>query len=360
MRIGVDIRPLCVPTFGIGRYTRAILDRLVLEPGIDWFFYADRPVLHGYSAHQNVTERSFDDWSRSRSLFRSQVAFSRWASQDRINLFWSPRHHLPMFLPASVKTVVTIHDLVWRLFPETMNRSNLWLERVLMPVSVGRADHLICVSESTTRDLGEFMPGVTAKVSVVPEAAEKLPGIVRDTGAPYFLFVGTLEPRKNLGRLLEAYAIATAKGLKQPLLIAGAQGWKTDLVKLVTQLGLHDRVEILGRVEEEVLHQRLAGATALCLPSLYEGFGLPALEAMMYGTPVIGANVSSIPEVVGDAGVLIDPYSVKAIAEALLLLATDATLRQQLSEAALARSQQFSWDRAASETLGVFRSVLAA
>lgn len=356
MRIAVDARPLCVPTFGIGRYARALLDRMTRDASVQWFLYADRPILADFSHCPNVSFRSFPAANRIVSLLRTQWTFARWADQDNVDVFWSPRHHLPLRLSKRIRAVVTIHDLVWKRYPETMLPANRLVERLLMPASLRRANAVIAVSESTRRDLLALYPEVADRTCVIAEAADALPGITGRGGERYFLFVGTLEPRKNLGRLLAAFAAASRRDIADcRLLIAGAQGWGPQVSAAISALSLEGRVELLGHLDDRQLHSTMAGAIALCLPSLYEGFGLPALEAMQYGTPVIGANVSAIPEVVGDGGILVDPLSVSDIADALRRLATDAALRESLSDKARFQARRFSWDTAAQQTLALLR-----
>lgn len=357
MRIAVDARPLCVPTFGIGRYTRALLDRMTADTSVQWFLYADRPLLVDYSDRPNVTQRTFGAANRLLSLIRTQWTFARWARQDAVDVFWSPRHHLPLRLDRRIRAVVTIHDLVWKYYPETMLPANRLVERLLMPSSLRRADAIIAVSEATGQDLGRFYPKAMTKTRVIPEAAEALAGITPPTSDRYFLFVGTLEPRKNLARLLSAFAAAKRSGLDDcRLVIAGAQGWGPELHANIKSRTLEGQVELLGHVDDRTLHEKMAGAIALCLPSLYEGFGLPALEAMQYGTPVIGANVSSIPEVVADGGILVDPMSPAQMTDAMLSLARDDALRARLSGQARVQAKRFSWDQAATQTLTLLRS----
>lgn len=352
MRIAVDARPLCVPTFGIGRYTKALLDRLIPQSRHDWFLYADRPLLVDYSSHANVTVRAFPSVNHVLSLPRTQFTFAHWAQQDRVDCFWSPRHHLPLLLPSSVRKVLTIHDLVWRHFPKTMLGRNLFVERLLMPPSVRKADAILCVSGATERDLVDVWPEVESRSTVTPLAADKLD--VTPEPVRFFLFVGTLEPRKNLPRLLEAFALAREKGLKDcSLEIAGATGWAEQLEPLLASNPARDHIHLLGRIDDATMHTKMASAIALCLPSLYEGFGLPALEAMQYGTPVIGGNISSIPEVVGEGGLLVDPQDVEAIANAMLKMANDQSFREAASNAARAQSAKFSWDQTAKQTLQI-------
>lgn len=358
MRIGVDARALGHPTFGIGRYTRALLDRMIATSSHEWILYADGPLTFDHAAEARVTGRDFARRSGLLGITRSQLGFARRAAADRVDLFWSPRHHLPLPLSRRVPTVLTIHDLTWRICPNTMRASRRLLERVLMPASVSRADRIICVSQSTADDLCAWRSDVAGKVAVVHEGCHRMEVPDDTSGGRYFLFVGTREPRKNLANLIRGFAAALSAGLTDcRLVIAGGVGWGEPVEHVIRAEGIGDHVDVLGHVPDAVLHQRLAGAIALCLPSLYEGFGLPALEAMQYGTPVIGANVGAIPEVVGDGGILVSPHGAREIAGAMLKLAADSELRATLSGQARARAALFSWDAAAVRTLSILEEV---
>lgn len=353
MKVAVDVRALCVPTFGIGRYTRSILDRIIPgAPEIQWFLYADRPVLHSYDHHSNVVVRQFGKANKIKSLLRTQFQFARWAKADEVNVFWSPRHHLPVALDASIRSLVTIHDLIWQKHPETMLFANKIVERLLMPQSLNQADKILCVSHSTAADVASSYPAFKSKIVVTPLAATHMAAPAKpDLAHPYMLFVGTLEPRKNLVRMLTAYSRVKQDLGDVRLVIVGAQGWMEDLTKHIDRLDITNRVELLGNLQDEALHGYYKHARCLLLPSIYEGFGLPALEAMSYGVPVIGSNVSSLPEVIGAGGILIDPLSVAAIADAMIKINTDDELRHVLAAEAKKQSGKFSWELTSEQTL---------
>lgn len=354
-KVAVDVRALCVPTFGIGRYTRCILDRLIPgTPDIQWFLYADRPVLQGYDHYNNVMTRQYPEANKIRSLLRTQFQFARWAKADEVDVFWSPRHHLPFRLDSSIRSVVTVHDLVWQKYPETMMFANRLVEKLLMPPSLDRADKILCVSQSTADDVASSFPANKSKIVVTLNAASAIDApVAPDIKSPYMLFVGTLEPRKNLLRILKAYSRVKPDLAEIRLVIVGAQGWMDDIRKHIEGEGLTNTVDLRGHVEEEALHGYYQHALCLLLPSIYEGFGLPALEAMNYGVPVIGSNVSSLPEVVGKGGILVDPESIDAIATAMIKLTTDPDYRQTLSIEAKKQSKKFSWQTTAQQTLKI-------
>ena len=182
---------------------------------------------------------------------------------------------------------------------------------------------------------------------------------VKDLPRPYVLNVGTLEPRKNLDGLLRAFAQAKKSGVPHTLVIAGARGWgDSRLAPLLRELGIAGSVIFTGFVEDEDLPYLYAGADFFVYPSFYEGFGIPVLEAMACGTPVIASNTSSIPEVAGDAALLVDPHSDAELSASILRLAGDERLRQELRERGLSRAALFSWEKTVNETLKVYENVL--
>ena len=371
LRIGVDIRPLLHPASGIGRYTQALLEQLV-NSDHQWFLYCDRVYKGDFENCTNVTIRSSARTSASvLNLWTSQVLFSRWAKQDQLDVFWSPRHHLPMFLPAKIKTVVTVHDLVWRRFPETMKAKNRLLETALMPTSLKRADNLIAVSTFTADELAALYPHNTEKTSVVYEAAfeygdnkDQSGGLAAiDTAKlpkQYFLYVGTNEPRKNLEVLLTSYSQLIDGGASIGLVLVAGRGWGQQSVADQLQgLGLKNKVLHFENLKDSQLDQLYRQARALVLPSLYEGFGLPVLESMARGVPVIVSNRGSLPEIAGEAGLVIDIEDKDALRMAMERLSTEDNLHRELAGKSLLRAKQFSWDRAAAETLDILQSVVS-
>lgn len=359
LRIAVDARPLSIPLTGIARYTEEILRRL-LASSHQWFLYSDRPLISDMVIPGNVQVRAGHCRNRLMATLYPQWAYPRWAVQDHIDVFWSPRHHLPLALPDSVRTVVTLHDLVGFLAPETMTTMGRGLETWLTPRSIRKADAVIVDASSTLDDLNSVLGYGADKSSVIPLGVTAAPGLEdlpRPLEQDYFLFVGTLEPRKNLLRLLQAFGAQAPKLPGVQLVLAGAGGWgKQDLEHTLCQLGIQDRVILTGRLDEASLHRYYRHALALVLPSLYEGFGLPLLEAMQYGVPVVTSNCSSMPEVAGEGGLLVDPRDVDSIAGAMLKLAIDPLERQRLSAAASAQAAKFCWDEAAKNTLAVLEN----
>jgi glycosyltransferase involved in cell wall biosynthesis len=279
--------------------------------------------------------------------------------------------HCPAFvgpLAGAVPFVVTVHDLSFRLFPEGFRGANRTYLQILTARSMRRARRVIAVSESTRQDLVRLYGLAPDRVDVVyngvdaafrPLPLEKVIAFRARKGLPerFLLFVGTLEPRKNIVRLVEAYARLPKP--RSPLVLVGGKGWFYDQVFLrVEDLDLADEVFFVGYVPAEELPWWYNAAAALVYPSLYEGFGLPALEAMACGTPVVTSTTSSLPEVVGQAGILVEPTDVAALTAALQRVLQDGALRAQMRTAGLAQAARFSWPRAASATVKSYRQAL--
>jgi glycosyltransferase involved in cell wall biosynthesis len=280
--------------------------------------------------------------------------------------------HSPDFIPPfqrPCRSVITIHDLAFLRYPQLLTaESTRYYEQVGR--AVASADQVIAVSEATLRDILDLLKATPAKVTVVYEAAgaecvplptTELAAHRERLGLPerFVLFVGTIEPRKNLPVLLKAFA-RVWHDLHVPLVIAGRNGWLYEEVYRTREsLGLGSEVMFVGPVDSGQLVYYYNCATCLVLPSLYEGFGLPVLEAMACGTPVVVSNVSSLPEIVGDAGVAVDPSDVDGLAVAITKVLSESELSSHLSQQGLQRSRRFSWDRAARETLAVYRKALA-
>jgi glycosyltransferase involved in cell wall biosynthesis len=357
LRIAIDARPLIHPGTGISRYTAEIITRLASSRQHELILYAHQTIAWVDNRHLQL-RCGHQTGNQLASLF-AQLQYPRWGRLDEIDVFWSPRHHLPIF--TSVPTVVTIHDLVWRKAPESMIPLGRTLERLLMPPSLRKAYAVIAVSEATKHDLIEYLPSPAPKTTVIPEAPFQPlePPPVESRRSNDILFVGTFEPRKNIPGIVKAFARLIAQGItSHRLILAGNPGWKENIPGLIDELGLSTRVEILGPVDQPALEQLYVNCDFVVQPAFYEGFGLPILEAMTFGKPVITSNLSAMPEVAGDAALLVDPYSVDSITEAMKRLITEPDLYQTLASRTRAQAAKFNWDRAAADTLKVFESVV--
>ncbi|PMP77218.1 MAG: glycosyltransferase family 1 protein, partial [Chloroflexus aggregans] len=284
------------------------------------------------------------------------------------HVLFVPAHVVPVVHPP---TVVTIHDVGYRVFPEAHTfRRRLELE-LTTRWSVWVARHVITDSYATKRDLVAWYGVDPNRITVVhlglspgfapPTDPRSITEVQRRYGllsCRYLLYIGTVQPRKNLRRVIEALAIVLAAGYDLDLVIAGKRGWLSEPIERCTvELGLTNRVHFTGYVADADLPALLAGAQAFVFPSLYEGFGMPVLEAMACGTPVITSTMSSLPEVAGDAALLVDPLDTNAIAQAIIRLCDDEDLRTDLRWRGLARVRRFTWEECARRTLEVLTAV---
>ncbi len=278
-------------------------------------------------------------------------------------------------LACACPTVVTVHDLSFLRFPSAFRRFNRVYLSFITRISTRKATRVIAVSESTRQDVIALCGVPSGRVVVVPNGVAEdfgpadlaeVEGFRRHKGLPerFILSLGTLEPRKNITRLLEAYAfwlreLATDSQPVPALVIAGSKGWFYNTIfACVCDLGLTDRVIFPGFVPSEELPWWYRAAELFIYPSLYEGFGLPVLEAMACGTPTITSDISSLPEVAGDAALLVDPGDPQALATAIARVLTEPELAIAMRTAGLAQASRFSWKRTAAETIAVYRAAL--
>lgn len=290
-----------------------------------------------------------------------------YTTKDKYDVIFSPTHYISMLSP--IKRVVTIFDLAFLYFPEMFTNSDLWQLKSGTNFSVKNADHIITISNSTKKDIIKSYRVDKDKITVSypgfdsqifrPLDEQKVIKQVLDKYSiegDYIIYIGTIQPRKNISRLIEA--VAEIDDLK--LVVVGkttGQGrnaWMfEDILKKPQQLGIEDRVIFTGFAPTEDLPYLINGAQAYLLVSLYEGFGIPLLEAMACGVPVIASNVSSMPEVVNGAGLLVDPHSVDQIEQAIRTIITDKKLRQKKIRLGLKQSEKFSWNKMAKTVLNV-------
>ena len=363
MKIAIDATEAFWPTLtGTGVYTRQLVRHLLaLTPREDY------TVLGIRSAE---TDTTFAPPEVTR-LLRSPRYRSVW-SQLRLplhllahhyDLLHVPGHKLPVF--CRCKTAVTIHDLAFLRFPQTfkpLHRQRLvWFTRN----AVRRADRIIAISESTKRDLCSLFTVPADRIDVVHHGVDhalfRADGAPAKRAAPYILSVGTLQPRKNYSLLFRAFK-KVCETWREPLelVIVGQPGWMWEPIEAEAKASpVADRIHWLGYVPDEELPPLYRGATLVAMPSLYEGFGLPLLEAMACGAPVIASSASCFPEVCGDAARLIDPTDEQAWADAMRELLGDAAKRNELRRLGLARATTFTWHRTAEQTLAVYHRVVA-
>jgi glycosyltransferase involved in cell wall biosynthesis len=282
------------------------------------------------------------------------------------SLFHGTLNVVPLACP--VPSVVTVHDLAFIRFPHTFRSYNRTYLDFATRTSVRRAARILAVSEHTRQEVIGLLGVPPERVVVTPNAArasfvppdeKELAQFRRAKGLPdqFVLYLGTLEPRKNITTLLEAYS-QVRRSSCAPLIIGGGLGWLYQPVfERLEALGLKDHVQFAGYLDEQELHLWYAAATLFVFPSLYEGFGMPPLEAMSCGTPVVTSNSTSLPEVVGDAGLMVPPTDADALAEAILRLLRDPALRAEMRERGLQRARAFSWRTTAERTLAVYEQI---
>ena len=369
MRIGIDARLVYYSQAGIGQYILNLARGLAQIDGANEYVLLQSRKDHSTIIAQDNFRR-VPLWTPSHHRFEQQVLPAEIA-RLRLDLL-----HSPDFIPpfrANCRTVITVHDLAFLLFPQFLTTESARYYGQI-DQAVRRADHIIADSESTRRDILTLLGAPPDKVSVVylaanpmyrpillsrarQRAAEKF-----DLRGEFILFVGTIEPRKNLPTLLRAYRqLLDAYKLDVDLALVGGEGWLYgEIPRLVEELRLTERARFLGRVSNTDLLHLYNAAGVLAHPALYEGFGLTPLEAMACGTPVVVSNNSSLPEVVGDAGLLVEPEDVDAWAAALWRVLTFDDLREELCQKALVRARGFSWERTARQTLRIYERVAQA
>lgn len=371
MHITVDISPTINKHGGLGRYAGELVQAMrQTAPQHEYvgLYHGTRELKPEGALADLATFRvplGAKPWRMSVLL----AYYARRNMDDRLpasDIFHGTDHLLPPL--KNTRTVFTIHDIIFRFFPEYHLPLNRWYLNLMLPKFMQRADAVIAVSENTRRDVARLMHIPAEKIVVIYEgvspnfrpiqenemrdrvrAKYKLP-------ERFLLFFSTIEPRKNLITLLEAYAqLRKNTPDAPPLVVMGRKGWLyEDTLKRIPELGLAPHVILTDWVESEDVPVVINLAEVFVFPSLYEGFGLTPLEAMACGTPIICSNASSLPEVVGDAGILLDPRDVAGFAREMERVLSDTTLRQELRGRGLTQAAKFSWERTARETLAVY------
>lgn len=371
MRVGLDGRALASATrSGVENYVVGLLGALAkLEERPDITAYLDRDIPEPELADA-LRAGAVDTTILRAPRGWLQAAFPWRLWRDRVNLVHLPSTIVPFLVPCPA--VVTVHDLAFRHCPQTYARSDLRMQFRALASAAARAAHFIAVSESTARDLITFARVAPERVSVIPLGVSPIftpdgPPLASDAfdhaeqlSEGYILHTGGLHPRKNLERLLEAYAGLSAEMSLPPLAIAGdpQSRWGRHLVQRAQSLGLAGSVVFTGSLSESLLAALYRRARLVVYPSLYEGFGLPILEGMASGVPVLTSDRSSMPEVAGNAAILVDPESAEQIAQGLRAGLTDEGLREELVPRGLARSRYYTWELTARETLAVYKRVV--
>src|SRR5581483_2031486 len=370
VRIGIDARKL--HDFGIGTYIRNLLRQLARLDRDTEFVLLCRPEDAGSLASLGNNFRPIPETAGNYSV-AEQVRIPLALQREGVTLFHAPHYVLPPLVRC--RSVVTIHDCIHLMFPQYLpNRFALQYARTSIRLAARRATRVLTVSESSKRDILRFVDTEPDRIDVIYNAYDERFGVepheedvvrVRERYQlhdEFVLYAGNVKPHKNLERLITAFDLVRKRGLDHlKLVLIGDEISKySALRRAVHQHQLHKYVRFLGYLPEETLAVMYRLAAVFVFPSLYEGFGLPPLEAMASGTPVVTSNVSSLPEVAGDAAVLVDPYDPEAIADGIYRVLTDESLRRDLKRRGLARAAQFSWETSVRRVREIYAEVAAA
>lgn len=357
-RIGIDIQSTVGRTTGLGVYTHHLTDALknLPNPQFEYCWYLKK---------QGQDLNTFRRWYWENLELPAKV------KKDKVDIL-----HIPAFAPPFLthqKILVTVHDIIGMIFPNQLDVPSRWYWGQWLPSTIKRADFIIADSESTRGDLINHLKVSKEMIRVIyPSGHENFlsdphPKLQNQVKARfgisdrYYLFVGTIEPRKNLTRVIEAFNLfldVVSSDVRYQLVVVGQKDFgKGKLLKSITHdlRAKIDNTIFAGYVTHEELNQLYCGSEALVYPSLYEGFGIPILEAMASGVPVITARTTSIPEVAGEAAIYVDPQSNRSIAEGMLHLQGDPALRKSLIQKGFEQLKKFSWKKTAQETCEVYQ-----
>ncbi len=364
MRIGLEVTAAVRQGAGIGRYVRELLKALARVDAANEYrlFYAcTNPIplpLPNLPARFRSRQLPFHDIWLARLWHRAQLPIPVELMIGPVDVYHAPDFTLP---PTRARTLLTVHDLSFVRDSESASPGLRGYLNTVVPRSVRRADHIIAVSHATKADLVELYRTPESKITVLYEGVDPIfkptpnPAVRAKYGlgsAPYIFSISTLQPRKNYRRLIQAFAQLPSEF---NLVIAGGKGWMyDDIFAEAEQPAVRGRVRFVGFVPDDDLPGLYSEAAALAYPSLYEGFGLPLLEAMACGTPTLTSNVSCLPEVAAGASVLVDPYSVESIAQGLKQVSAG---RDEWIARGFARAAQFRWDDVARKLIDLYVSL---
>lgn len=377
-RIGIDVTAALTQGGGIGRYTRELVQALVIqETGANFRLFSARPpaalpVPQPLPQADNVDffpTRLSERWLY-RFWYRLRLPLPVQWKTGKLDLFHSPDFVLPP-VNGRIPTLLTVHDLSFIHYPDTFPPALVNYLNQVVPWSVGRATHILADSRATKDDLLEFWRVSPEKVTVLYSGVNpdfKPATVEQETAVrekynlgntPYLLGVGTIQPRKNYQMLIQAFQPVAAR-FPHNLYIAGGKGWLYDeMMAEISRQGLDGRVRFIGFVADADLPMLYSGASLFLFPSIYEGFGLPLLEAMACGVPVVTSNVSSLPEVVGETAVQLSPFDKQVWTDAMLNLLLDPLEREKLTSDGFKRVTLFSWQRSANQLLKIYTDLLS-
>lgn len=367
MKIGFIATHIDIGKGGVSTYSYELIKNLSkIDKNNDYYLIHTSPKdIDVYSANHNFLVRSV----LPNYLWRITIGPLKLKNIKNLDIVHDPYDIGPLSFKMPFKKIITVHDIAYYFFPRKSGLKIIIGHKVLFNKTLKTADKIIAISNSTKDDLMTYFKVPEDKIAVISHGVgEKFKqldeeGISKSTqkyqlNFPYILYVGSLESRKNILNLVKAFYKLKTKNIYQKLVIVGENsGNKKKICRFIKKLNLQNDVVFIGFVSEEDLPALYNAADLFVYPSYYEGFGLPPLEAMSCGTPVITSNTSSLPEVVGDAGIMIDPSNVEALAEAMRDVLADESLRNSIIAKGLERAKMFNWKKCARKTLKVYEEV---
>ncbi|MFH0829122.1 MAG: glycosyltransferase family 1 protein [Candidatus Kerfeldbacteria bacterium] len=377
MKIGIDCRTILNPgrgeQAGIGHYTYYLVKTLLkLDHKNEYVLFFDSRVERERAqefeqGNVKVKFFPFSQYRRFLPVGYTHLLITGFLMRERLDLFHAPATSLPLTYRG--RSVVTVHDLAIYKHPRLFPRGQFLSTKLVVPRSIRRAKKIIAVSEATKKDVRQLFRIAEKRIKVVYEGfvRERVGRGVVDVREkyglkrPYVCFVGTIEPRKNLVNLIKGFSsVANLPGMKKvDLVLAGTPGWKYgDVIRAIKDAKLGDRLRYLGYLPHQDKLQLIEQSAVFAFPSVYEGFGLPVLEAMSLGVPVVTSRVSALPEIAGTAAVFVNPARFRDIGQAIAKVIGNKRLREKLIEEGKRRSAMFTWEATARETLQVYREVL--
>lgn len=371
MRVGILTYGLDRQLGGIGRYTKELIGAFTSLQAPDVEF-----VLLASGGLDALDEIPFDVYPLEGSrllpvlMTRGQWQLRQLANKLKLDIIHDPTGITPLqLLPGKVRKVVTIHDVFPLSIPGNSTTLDTWIYRYWLPFATGRVDRVITVSEASKQDIQQYLRIPESKIDVIfngrserfkPATEEQVADVKAKYGlpdAPYILFLGSVEKRKNLKRVIEAY-LQIADRVGHQLVIAGPKLRLFDEIVAISETN-PEKITLTGYIDEEDLPTLYTGADLFLFPSIYEGFGLPVLEAMACRTAAITSTTSSLPEVAGEAAALVDPHNTDAIAATLLDILNDDNKRESMAAASIEQSKKFTWVDNANKTLAIYRELMA-
>lgn len=365
--IAVDATSIPERPTGIGNYIKGLINALADSDGPYKLFVFVRSEHRDLFHHKNLTIIDCGKLNVLKRILWEQFSLPFLLKKYKISLLHSPNYTVPIF--ASCKKVCTIHDLTSYIFPNRRKKIHGWFFRSMIKLSVYNADYLIAVSKNTRKDILNIFKGISAPVecvyqgfsSIYSQRVKSNTAILKTSvKSPYFLFVSTIEPSKNVERLIDAFcAFNNSAAIRFSLCLSGKLGWGyADVLQKIKNESEKHSIEYIGYVKDEELVSLYSNAFAFIYPSLYEGFGIPPLEAMACGVPVLCSNNSSLPEVVGDAAITFDPYSVEEIESAMTQLSKNQQLRVELINKGYEQCKKFSWNQNAVKSFAIYQNLI--